>query len=217
MRNLLIPLLYICVGALLGMMLMRSCKPKEITTEIIKTDTLTIVKVDTNRYDKPKPISEIITGIDVSFQPYAFFDVENSSGINLNSLNLNLNSPDIEQYNRWVKGQGQTFYHTIKLYQDSTYTAQVSGINANLDFIEVYPRTITKYITNTEKEVQKPKKWGLVASAEYGYMGGRSYLPVGVKLRYTDNRRTYFVKGGKDVVSGMDFVAAGAELDILRW
>lgn len=217
MRNLLIPLLYICIGALLGMMLMRSCKPKEIPTEIVKTDTLTIVKVDTNRYDKPKPISEIITGIDVSFQPYAFFDVENSSGINLNSLNLNLNSPDIEQYNRWVKGQGQTFYHTIKLYQDSTYTAQVSGINANLDFIEVYPRIITKYITNTEKEVQKPKKWGLAASVEYGYMGSKSYLPVSVKLRYTDNRRTYFVKGGKDVVSGMDFVAAGVELDILRW
>lgn len=222
MQKILIPLLLLSVGICLGMIIMRSCsKPKEIPTEIVKTDTLTIVKVDTNRYNKPKPISEIITGIDVSFQPYAFFDIEDSTGVNLNSylnsLNLNLNSPDIEQYNRWVKGQGQTFYHTIKLYQDSTYTAQVSGINANLDFIEVYPRTITKYITNTEKEVQKPKKWGLAASAEYGYMGGRSHLPVSVKLRYTDNRRTYFVKGGKDVVSGMDFVAAGAELDILRW
>lgn len=112
---------------------------------------------------------------------------------------------------------GKTLVHEIKHYGNSTYTAQVSGINANLDLIEVYPKTITKYITNTEKEVQKPKKWGLVASAEYGYMGGRSYLPVGIKLRYIDNRRTYFVKGGKDVVSGMDFVAAGAELDILRW
>lgn len=183
MKHLLTPLLYICVGALLSMMLTRSCsKPKEIPTEIVKTDTLTIVKVDTIRIVQPQAVKVV---------------------------------RDTIYINDTIKGS--IFTHEVKTYGNSTYMAQVSGINANLDFIEVYPRTITKYITNTEKEVQKPKKWGLVASAEYGYMGGRSYLPVSVKLRYTDNRRTYFVKGGKDVVSGMDFVAAGAELDILRW
>lgn len=188
MRNLLTPLLYICVGALLSMMLMRSCNPKEIPTEIIKTDTLTIVKVDTNRYDKPKAVSEIITGVDVSFQPYAFFDIEDSSGVNLNSylnsLNLNLNSSDAELYNRWVKGQGQTFYHTIKLYQDSTYKAQVSGINANLDFIEVYPKTITKYITTTEYVREKQKKWGFGPQVGVGVVDNRIHTYIGIGIHY---------------------------------
>ncbi|MBO5407484.1 MAG: hypothetical protein J6A27_08275 [Bacteroidales bacterium] len=184
MRNLLTPLLYICVGALLSMMLMRSCNPKEIPTEIIKTDTLTIVKVDTVRIVQPQAVKIM---------------------------------RDTVKITDTILIAGQTFFQEVKEYRDSTYYARVSGINAFLEEIRVYPRTITKYITTIEKEVQKPKKWGLVASAEYGYMGGRSYLPVGVKLRYMDSRRTYFVKGGKDVINGIDFVAAGAELDILRW
>lgn len=189
MKNLWIILLSACVGVLLGMTLTKSCNQKKIPTEIVKTDTITIVRVDTNRYEKPKPVSEIITGIDISFKPYAFFDVEDSSGVNLNSylnsLNLSLNSPDIEQYNRWVKGQGQTFYHTVKLYQDSTYRAQVSGINANLDFIEVYPRTIIKYITQTEFVREKPKKWGLGVIGGYG-IGSNGFQPyIGFGISYS--------------------------------
>lgn len=172
------------------MMLTKSCNRYEILTEIVKTDTTTVVRVDTNRFDNPKPIAEIITGIDVSFQPYAFFDLSDSSGVNLNSylnsLNLNLNSlSDIEQYNRWVQGQGQTFYHTIKLYQDSTYRAQVSGINVNLDFIEVYPKTIIKYITTTEKMRQKQKKWGIGPTIGVGVVNNKFYPYIGVGVTYS--------------------------------
>lgn len=169
------------------MMLTKSrSNPKEIVTQIERTDTLTIVRVDTNRYENPKPVSEIITGIDVSFQPYAFFNSKDSSGVEfkeyLNSLNLNVSSSDNELYNRWVKGEGQTFYPTIRLYQDSTYRAQVSGINAKLDFIEVYPKTIIKYITTTEIMYQKPKKWGLGLIGGVGWTNGglQPYVGVGI-------------------------------------
>ena len=221
MKKIITPLLLLSVGICFGMMLTRSCNPKEIPTEIIKTDTLTIVKIDTSRYDKPKAVSEIITGVDISFQPYAFFDIEDSSGVNLNSylnsLNLNLNSSDAELYNRWVKGQGQTFYHTIKLYQDSTYTAQVSGINANLDFIEVYPKTITQYITNTERVVVEPKKWGLYGNAEYGFTSVDSRLCVGAELRYTAPKVEYFIKGGRELIGNQSYIKVGANVPIVRW
>ena len=222
MKDAITLLLSLFVGIFLGMMLTRSCsKQKETITEIVKTDTLTIVKVDTNRYDKPKAVSEIITGIDVSFQPYAFLDIEDSSGVNLNSylnsLNLNLNSSDVELYNRWVKGQGQTFYHTIKLYQDSTYRAQVSGINANLDFIEVYPKTITKYITNTERVVVEPKKWGLYGNAEYRFTSVDSRLCIGAELRYTAPKVEYFIKGGRELIRNQSYIEVGANIPIVRW
>ena len=188
MKDAITLLLSLFVGIFLGMILTRLSQPKVITKEIVKTDTLTIVKVDTNRYDKPKAINQIITGVDVSFQPYAFFDIDDNSGINLNSylnsLNLNLNSSGEELYNRWVKGQGQTFYHTTKLYQDSTFKAQVSGINANLDFIEVYPKTITEYITTTEYMREKPKKWGIGPQVGVGVVDNRIHTYIGFGIHY---------------------------------
>jgi hypothetical protein len=54
------------------MMLMRSCqKSKEIVTEIVKTDTLTIARVDTIRIEKPVPYKVEVRDtvyIDNSFQ-----------------------------------------------------------------------------------------------------------------------------------------------------
>lgn len=46
-----------------------------------------------------------------------------------------------------------------KIYEDSTFRAQISGIKANLDWVETYP--VTKYIT-TEKVVQIKEKQPLI-------------------------------------------------------
>lgn len=56
MKTLWIVLLSLCVGALLSGMLMRSCQTPQIErVEIVKTDTLTITKVDTIEIVKPQP------------------------------------------------------------------------------------------------------------------------------------------------------------------
>ncbi len=54
----------------------------------------------------------------------------------------------------------------IKVYEDSLFRAQVSGIQPNLDWAEVYPQTkiVTEYI-----EVKKRKPWGIGVSVGYGF------------------------------------------------
>lgn len=51
-----------------------------------------------------------------------------------------------------------------KTYKDSSYTAVVSGYRPSLDYLEIYPRTITKTITRTIE----PSRWSLSITAGYG-------------------------------------------------
>lgn len=151
MKNLSIILLSACVGALLTMMLMRSCQqPKQIVTEIVKTDTLTLVRIDTITQVLPEPYKVV---------------VRDTIYIN-NTIN------------------GNIFVQEIREYQDSTYYARISGINAYLEEIRVCPRTEYKYITTTEKVYEKPRKW------EIGLQGGVGVTPKGV-LPYVGVGVTY--------------------------
>lgn len=71
-----------------------------------------------------------------------------------------------------------------KLYTDSLYRAQISGVRPNLDFVEVFPRTEYKYIYQTETISQKPKKWGLGVSAGYAFTGSKMQPYIGVGISY---------------------------------
>lgn len=55
---------------------------------------------------------------------------------------------------------------TQKVYSDSTYTAYISGYNPHLDSMLVFPRT--QFITITETEKAKPKRWNVGVQAGYG-------------------------------------------------
>lgn len=72
---------------------------------------------------------------------------------------------------------------TQKRYSDSTYTAWVSGYEAQLDSIEVYQRTQTIYNTVTERRKIPP--WGVGITACYGVgKGGLTpYIGIGVTYR----------------------------------
>lgn len=154
MKNLLIILLSACAGGLLTMMLTRSCQqPEQIVTEIVKTDTLTITRVDTIVQVLPQP-----------------YKVEIRDTIYINdTINNTIN--------------GNIFVQEIKEYRDSTYYARVSGINAYLEEIKVFPRTEYKYITTTEKVYEKPRKWGIGIQAGYGAgkNGIQPYIGVGIQ------------------------------------
>ena len=115
---------------------------------VVKTDSITITKIDTVRYDRPVPV--------------------------------------------FVRSTDTLFIHdTIlireqKVYADSTYTAYVSGYQPNLDSIEVYPKTVTKIITNditkTVTKVKKPK-WAISVGGGVGY-NGKIEPYVGVNAGY---------------------------------
>lgn len=154
MKTIWIILLSACAGALLTMTIMRSCQqPEQIIKEIVKTDTLTITRVDTITIEKPQPYKVVVrdTVVVNSFQ----------------------NDTD------W-----KVLAQEVKEYQDSTYYARVSGINAFLEEIRVYPRTEYKYITTTEKVYEKPRKWGI--GIQVGYGAGKNGIQpyVGVGIQY---------------------------------
>lgn len=127
------------------MMLTRSCQqPEQIVTEIVKTDTLTITRVDTITIVKPQPYKVVVrdTVVVNSFQ----------------------NTQD------W-----KVLVQEVKEYKDSTYYAKISGINAYLEEIRVYPKTITQYVNTKEYIYIPPKKWSI------GIQGGVGVTPKGLQ------------------------------------
>lgn len=72
-----------------------------------------------------------------------------------------------------------------KVYEDSSYKAQVSGFQPNLDWIEVYPKTsfVTEY-----QEVKTVKKqrinWGVQAGIGYGVFTHKPDLYIGFGVHY---------------------------------
>lgn len=130
--------LYYFAAFLFGVVVGGNLFPKMKTTEIYvtKTDTVTVTRIDTFRYEKPVPVY-----------------VRSTDTLVVHDTIL-------------VKEQ--------KVYSDSTYTAWVSGYQPELDSIEVYPKTVTKIITNditkTIVKTKKPK-WVISVGGGVGYNG----------------------------------------------
>ena len=78
-----------------------------------------------------------------------------------------------------------------KIYEDSTYTAQVSGIRADLDWIKVYPKQTTIY---EEKVIQIAQKQPLFEfkpsiGLGYGLINNNVDIYVGGSLQINLNRK----------------------------
>ena len=78
-----------------------------------------------------------------------------------------------------------------KIYEDSTYTAQISGIRADLDWIKVYPKQTTIY---EEKVIQIAQKQPLFefkpsVGIGYGIINNKIDIYVGGSLQINLNRK----------------------------
>ena len=174
--RILIQLLLLSVGICLGMMLTRSCRNQTvITTEIVKTDTLTIAKVDTITIEKPVPYKVI----------------ERDTIYITDTL------------------VGSYFVHEVKEYIHPTFYAKISGINAKLNEIKVYPKTVTKYITTTNTIYAEPKKWALAAGGEYERLGNIDFARVFGEVGYTDRANSFYIQAGNEVISRDWYVKFG--------
>jgi hypothetical protein len=157
-------------------------KPKEIVTEIVKTDTLTIARVDTIRIEKPVPYKVIIR--DTIY-------IRDTVGV--------------------------TLVQEVKEYKDSTYYAKISGINAFLEEIRVYPKTTTKYVYQIEKVVESPDKWVLYGKAEYESIAEQDFAKIGGGLEYKDKGNTFAAEGGYELFSKHRYFKVKYKRDILGW
>ena len=120
----------------------------------LKTDTITITKIDTVTVTKPVLNNRFIT------------QVITDTLYNTDSVLVPVQIP-IE----------------TKIYQDSTYRAVISGYRASLDTIQVYPihtyTTITNIITK-----KKRFNIGLQAGVGYGCFNKKPDIYVGLGVSY---------------------------------
>ena len=107
------------------------------TVGTFKTDTISISRIDTFFASKPTKQKERV--IDKLWLSKGHTSKENG-------VIANYKYNDSSKY----------LLITQKKYEDSTYTAYVSGVNPSLDSIKTYNRNTTKIITNTiEKTTYK--------------------------------------------------------------
>ena len=153
MKTIWIILLSLCVGALLSTTLTKSRQPQSVT-EIVTTDTITVVRHDTIIIAQPKPYKVVVRDTIVITEAQV----------------------------------GASLCQEVKEYKDSTYYARVSGINAYLEEIRVYPTETIKYINTTEIIREKPSKWAIGLQGGYGITpkGLQPYVGVGItyKLKF---------------------------------
>lgn len=160
-------------------------------------DTIRTTFVDTIPYYKPvpkeeKPLGNITAKLPVSV-PKLPENVQKfpESGKNLQDsvLNFGKSVPDdhFEDMDEKVTPDSADVVVPITqtIYEDSTYTAYVSGYNASLDsLIFRMPREVTT-ITNTH--YQKPKRWSIGIQVGYGMTlkGTPQFAPyVGIGVSY---------------------------------
>lgn len=194
MKDVITLLLSLFVGTFFGMILTRSCSLEQMG--IPQTDTITIVKIEPIIHYKPVPVKTTTLG-EYSFDkytPYAFFT----------------DTVETVKYE-----QGQTFRHEIKEYRDSSYYAKISGINAFLEEIDVYPKMVTKYITNTI--TKEPDKWLLTANAGFEAVGDNHFARLGGKLQYRDKSNIFSLEGGREFIKKQWYTGFKYERVILGW
>ena len=129
-----------------------------------QTDTARITVTDTISYLQPIPTDSLVVRYETVRIPYA------------NDTALRVERPTAND------SLTATIPITQKRYQDSTYTAWVSGYDPKLDSISIYPRHEILTITKTVR--QKPKRWGIGLNVGYGFTpkyGMQPYVGVGIQ------------------------------------
>ena len=144
------------IGVLL---LLRLCSgPSVVVKEVVKSDTVTIVRIDTMIIEKPLPVRIVEKRTD-TLTVYRNGDTV-------------LVSVPITQYQ----------------YQDSLYFLDVSGYHVSVDRLEVYPRTVYKTVNTTTVRTEKDnRRWGIGIQAGYGInlSTGRVTPYVGMGIQYS--------------------------------
>lgn len=130
--------------ALLVVLLYRDYKGSNVNKDITEPDTLRVVVYDTIPYYKPEPRDSVVVRYITERLP-----VVDSS---------------VDKVDNSVDSVAVEIPITQKVYEDSAYTAWVSGYQPSLDSLILYPKR--EVVTIVERE--KPKRWSIGVTAGYG-------------------------------------------------
>ena len=168
----------LCLGGWLG----NRCNHFGDGNKKVTVDT--VVVRDTVHLDAPKAADSVVTG--TIRVPMVVYGHDGQDMLNrLNRLNGHNGLDDtVGVQNMGKIGVSDTVWATVprtqKRYEDSTYTAWVSGYEARLDSIEVYRKTT--YITKREEGRVKNKRisLGLTGGVGYGVFTRKPDVWVGI-------------------------------------
>lgn len=133
----------------------RCCPSSKAEKEVIQiTDTITITKTDTITIISPQPVIRYVDRI------------VRDTLYNTDSVLVPVNLP-IE----------------VKVYQDTSYRAVISGYKAELDSIYIFNKNQIQYINKT---TYKTKKWNVSPSVGlgYGFYHKKIDMYVGFSINY---------------------------------
>lgn len=151
------------LAALCIVLALRGCGRQ---TEIVKTrtDTVTLIRVDTVRY------------VDVRWR--------DRWQVRADTLPYAVTGDTIIA--------GDTIYVPVPILRhlftdDTTYRAEISGYNVTLDKMEVFRRTVDRTVTIERTITPPPKRWGLGIQAGYGINTSgqvRPYIGIGISYNF---------------------------------
>ena len=159
------------VIGLMGLIWMM-CNNRAEVCESVYQDTMRVTVYDTIAYHQPVPKEEKPLGSITAKLP-----------VSVPKLPVSVPEDHSEDMDEMVTPDSAEVVVPITqtVYEDSTYTAYVSGYRASLDSLIFYPRYEVVTITKQEK----PKRWSVSIQAGCGVvLGGRvqigPYIGVGV-------------------------------------
>ena len=110
------------------------------------------------------------------------------------------------------------FLVELKRFTDhDTYDLQISGINAELDWIKVFPKTVYRDVVVTEYIQQKPKHWSLYVGADAMVMGHNNMLNLEGGLRYEKDRWSVSAGAGREILKGDNYLRINGEYKLVRF
>lgn len=145
------------------------------------SDTTRVTIIDTIPYQHPVPVDSVVIRYETERLPRVN-EMGNSltrDDVHVKDTSLSLTRP---MHSICTDSVSVKIPITQKRYEDSTYTAWVSGYYPVLDSIFVYPRHEVITITNTIR--QKPKRWGVGLNVGYGITpkhGMQPYIGIGIQ------------------------------------
>lgn len=135
-----------------GLLSGRTNRTKE--TVRFRTDTLTIVRIDTIRIEKPVPVRVVEHRTDTIT----------------------------------VRHKEDTVFVPVPIrayhFRGDDYRLDATGYNVEIQKLEVYPKTVTRYISNeTVRTIRRKNRFGIGISAGYGFSkeGFSPYAGIGIQ------------------------------------
>lgn len=177
---------------------------RQRNNDVYDSDTISTTIIDTITYHQPSPIEEKPLGnitaklpVSVPKLPESVQKIpESDKNLQDSVQNFGKNVPDDKEDNFLIKDHSEDMGEMFTpdsvavsipisqtVYEDSTYTAYISGYHVNLDSVILHIPKVTTIVTQHKKK----KRWGIGVHAGYGFTlkGTPQWSPyIGIGISY---------------------------------